>query len=126
LWNCDGSADRYSAYQTSAASYSTPEAYTIFDRWHAQESLAARICAALESERDSGRGAQVHATAAQFCDLLRVIVTCRGRHLTQARRAYDEEVRLFAHGAGGETVEFLKMITDMTREASAQVAGRKV
>ena len=45
----------------------------------------------------------------------------RGKHLTIARRAYREEIRLYPVGSGGGSVELLTRILDLTRAAAAQV-----
>ena len=45
----------------------------------------------------------------------------RGKHLTIARRAYREDVRLYPVDSAGGSVELLTRILDLTRTIAAQV-----
>ena len=52
-------------------------------------------------------------------DTLLAIVVFRGRHLSLARKAYADDIRLYALGSGGGSLDLLNEIISLTRQNAA-------
>ena len=59
---------------------------------------------------------QLAASAISLARVLRILKTFRARHMTIARKAYSEDVRLYDVGSGGAPIELLRSVLDLTRD----------
>jgi hypothetical protein len=87
--------------------------------------MAATRVAAMLREVPERPSAALRASVEAVCSLLRVLTTFRGRHLVLARREYAPEVRLYAAGSGGGTVELLAKVLALTRLCAASMHVRR-
>jgi hypothetical protein len=119
LWASDRGQQPYAGFCAEAARYNPPAWRCLHADWAATPSLVTRLLDAAGPGRAAGPGPHVGAAAEALRDTLRALVIFRGRHLTLAREAYREEVRLYPLGSGGGSLELLSEITSLTRQNAA-------
>ncbi|MGW4132323.1 monodechloroaminopyrrolnitrin synthase PrnB family protein [Amycolatopsis japonica] len=117
LWASDHGHESYDCFHRESISYSLPPWRRLYADWQHGPSLAKVISAAIADD-DQG---PPRAAAEALCRALRVLIVFRGKHVTIARRAYEEEVGLYREGSGGGTVELLARILRLTRDIAAAV-----
>jgi monodechloroaminopyrrolnitrin synthase len=120
LWASDHGDGPYTAFHRGAIDYSPPHWRKLYRVWLERPSLAHTITTKLATD-PGATDSTVHASGLALCRVLRVLTVFRGKHLTIARRAYHEDLRLYPVGSGGGNVELLTHILDLTRTVSAQV-----
>ncbi|MEU1280981.1 monodechloroaminopyrrolnitrin synthase PrnB family protein [Streptomyces sp. NPDC005805] len=115
LWQCDRSDDAYDAFLDDSVRYSLPS-------WRAHHavhrggvSAVSKLSAAFSWEGTGSVPASLAASAVALARVLRLLKTFRARHITIARKAYSEEVRLYDVGSGGAPVALLRSVLDLTR-----------
>jgi monodechloroaminopyrrolnitrin synthase len=114
LWASDCEGSNYEIFWRDAARYGLPSWRPLYSAWASAPSVVTRVAAALT--RVDELTPYLRASAEAVCRALRALVVFRGKHLTIARKAYSEEVTLFAIGSGGATVELLTELTTLTRD----------
>ncbi|MFI9203994.1 monodechloroaminopyrrolnitrin synthase PrnB family protein [Streptomyces sp. NPDC053048] len=125
VWASDHSEPGYQEFLAESIPYSLPRWRELYASWLRGPSLVGRLVEAFgddpgERERSAP---QLLESAEALLRLLRVIMVFRGRHLGIARKAYQEDVRLFPVGSGGASVELLKQILDLTRDNANLTRG---
>jgi uncharacterized protein with PIN domain len=120
LWASDHGDESYTAFHRDTIDYSPPHWRALYRAWRDQPSLTHTITTSLAAVPDA-IDPMVHASALALCQVLRVLTVFRGKHLTIARRAYHEEIRLYPVGSGGGSVELLTRILYLTRTIATQV-----
>ena len=120
LWAADHDDGSYTAFHRDIIEYSPPHWRKLSRAWRHRPSLVQTITARIAADPGAIDPA-VHTAGLALCRALRVLTVFRGKHLTIARRAYREEIRLYPVGSGGGSVELLTRILDLTRAAAAQV-----
>jgi hypothetical protein len=124
LWSSDRPEPEHHAFQREASQHAPAGERSLFARREGQPSLSTRVAAALRATPGQGSAA-LRASAEAVCGLLRVLTTFRGRHLVLARREYAPDVRLYAAGSGGGTVELLAKVLALTRLCAASMHVRR-
>lgn len=122
LWSNEYGHDPYREFWHESAQYGLPQWRGLAGQWSAGPSAIGRVRAALKLAGDGPVPPSLQAGAAALCRVLRTLVVFRGRHLRMARRAYEAEIRLFALGSGGGSVQLLKEITLLTSENAKSLA----
>jgi len=120
LWASDRGDGSYAAFHRDTIEYSPPHWRTLYRAWRHRPSLAHVITTRLAADSDI-IDPTVHASGLALCRVLRVVTVFRAKHLTVARRAYREDLRLYPVGSGGGSVELLTRILHLTRTIAAQV-----
>lgn len=120
LWASDHGDDSYTAFHRDTIDYSPPHWRALYRTWRHRPSLAHTITTRLAAQPDT-TDPTVHASGLALYRALRVLTVFRGKHLTIARRAYREDIRLYPVGSAGGSVELLTRILDLTRTIAAQV-----
>jgi monodechloroaminopyrrolnitrin synthase len=123
LWASDhGSAD-YSAFCREVAAQTLPQWRDRYAEATTMPSVAARIAAALAdaSPRPAAEAAHLESSARGLRQALRSLIAFRGKHLTMARRAYHENLRLYDLGSGGANVGLLEEILALTRQNGSMI-----
>lgn len=122
LWASDGGTEEYLAFCDELVSHTLPDWQEQYAHWRAQPSLVTRFTAALgerslppEEERHVREGTKALGEA------IRALTSFRGKHLVMARRAYQEELRLYALGSGGGSTELLDEVISLTRQTYARI-----
>lgn len=114
LWASDRNGTAYSAFLDDSLPYALPDWRAFHESHRNRPSLVTQISQLLGGE-DTSTPSALQDSAVALRELLRVLKTFRGRHLGIAKKAYDEEVRLYETGSGGAPVALLKEIIDLTR-----------
>jgi hypothetical protein len=122
LWASDHGHESYDSFHRENIAYSLPPWRRLYRAWQHGPSLAHVTSAAIA--RDDNEHGIAHAAAEALCRALRVLIVFRGRHVTIARRAYEEEVGIYREGSGGGTVELLAQILRLTRGIATEVGMR--
>lgn len=112
LWAGDRHEDGYVEFQEDSARYAPPHWRLRYEDWADVPSVVTRLTDSLRETDDP----QVEAAATALCQALRVLITFRGRHLTNARRAYQAELTETTVGSGGGNLDLLADILKLTRE----------
>jgi monodechloroaminopyrrolnitrin synthase len=120
LWASDHGDESYTAFHHDTIDYSPPHWRALYRAWRHRPSLAHTITTRLAADPDT-TDPTVHASGLALCRVLRVLTMFRGKHLTMARRAYHENIRLYPVGSAGGSVELLTCILRLTRTIAAQV-----
>lgn len=116
LWQCDRSNDRYDAFLDDSVRYSLPSWRAHYAAHKGTTSAVSKLSAAISWEDADHLPPQLAASAVALAGTLRILKTFRARHITLARKAYSEEVRLYDVGSGGAPVELLRSVLDLTRD----------
>lgn len=133
LWAGDDDTLTYRDFWRESAEYGLPWWRALAEQWAHGPSVTTRLLEAAGTYRE-GDGALVRlrASAEAVGRALRGLVSFRGKHLTLARAAYEEDIGRFPTGSGGGTVGLLTTITNLSRDNAALVnrlpraaAGRK-
>ncbi|RLV09858.1 monodechloroaminopyrrolnitrin synthase PrnB [Streptomyces griseocarneus] len=125
VWASDHSRPEYQEFLAHSIPYSLPRWRELYDSWLHSPSIVTRIVAAFGADPAETERSEPHLmeSAEALLRLLRVIMVFRGRHLGIARKAYQEDLRLFPVGSGGASVELLKQILDLTRDNANLTRG---
>ncbi|MEV6393263.1 monodechloroaminopyrrolnitrin synthase PrnB family protein [Streptomyces sp. NPDC051907] len=116
LWQCDRGNERYDAFLDESVEYSLPSWRAYHAAHRGSVSAVSKLSAAVSWEAVDRLPAALAASAHALARVLRVLKTFRARHMTIARKAYSEEVRLYDVGSGGAPVELLRSVLDLTRD----------
>ncbi|MFD8011492.1 monodechloroaminopyrrolnitrin synthase PrnB family protein [Streptomyces sp. NPDC058955] len=123
LWASDRGGEEYRAFCDEIASHTLPDWRERYAEWSALPSLASRYVAALGDSLSPDEARHVQAGARALREALRTLASFRGKHLVMARRAYQEELRLYALGSGGGSTELLVEILALTRANHAAIGA---
>jgi hypothetical protein len=121
LWSSDCADPSYLGFQCETVQYSLPRWRALFSRQADQPSVTTRVLDALRAG-SGDPGEPLGASARALSAIFRTLITFRGRHLTLVRGAYREDVRLYAVGSGGASVELVTHILRLTRQYAAFVS----
>ncbi|MGW0703232.1 monodechloroaminopyrrolnitrin synthase PrnB family protein [Streptomyces sp. NPDC002867] len=116
LWQCDRGNERYDAFLDDSVQYSLPSWRAHYAAHRGGVSAVSKLSAAFSWEGGGRVPATLTASAVSLTRVLRILKTFRARHLTIARKAYSEEVRLYDAGSGGAPVALLRSVLDLTRD----------
>ncbi|WP_158822204.1 monodechloroaminopyrrolnitrin synthase PrnB family protein [Streptomyces sp. NRRL F-5727] len=119
LWASDRGGEEYLAFCDEVASHTLPDWRERYAEWRASPSLASRYAEALGDSLSPDEARHVQAGARALREALRTLASFRGKHLVMARRAYQEELRLYQLGSGGGSTELLDEILALTRQNHA-------
>jgi hypothetical protein len=119
LWASDSGEERYAGFCAEQARYNPPPWRRLYADWATGPSLVTRVLEAAGAGRSAGSGLQTGLAAEALRDTLRTMVVFRARHLTLARKAYREDVRLYPLGSGGGSLDLLSEIVSLTRQNAA-------
>jgi len=124
VWASDNGHAVYDEFIGETAWHTLPQWRTLVPRWGKGPSLVTKVSAALSAVPDgTDPPPALRAASAGVCDALRMLIRFRGKHLAIARKAYDEELRLYDVGSGGAPIELLKRILALTKENSTTVVA---
>jgi hypothetical protein len=121
LWAADHGEPGYETFWREGMPYALPEWRRLYPRLATGPSLVTRVTAALA---DAGAGpldARLWSAATAVEQSLRALLIFRAKHVTVARRSYQEDVRLFPLGSSGGSVELLTSIVRLTRDNALAV-----
>ncbi|MFP1626504.1 monodechloroaminopyrrolnitrin synthase PrnB family protein [Streptomyces sp. 5K101] len=116
LWQCDRGNERYDAFLDESVEYSLPSWRAHYAAHRGGVSAVSKLSAAFSWEGGGRVPATLTASAVSLARVLRILKTFRARHLTIARKAYSDEVRLYDAGSGGAPVALLRSVLDLTRD----------
>lgn len=116
LWQSDRSNNRYDAFLRESVQYSLPSWRDHYAAHQGGTSAVSKLSAAVSWESVDRVPHRLTASAVSLARVLRILKTFRARHMTIARKAYSEEVRLYETGSGGAPVELLRSVLDLTRD----------
>ncbi|MFF3320868.1 monodechloroaminopyrrolnitrin synthase PrnB family protein [Streptomyces sp. NPDC002889] len=116
VWQSDRSNDRYDAFLEGSVQYSLPSWRAHYAAHKGGTSAVSKLSAALSWEGARRVPRRLADSAVSLARVLRILKTFRARHLTIARKAYREDVRLYEVGSGGAPVELLRAVLDLTRD----------
>ncbi|MEU0399850.1 monodechloroaminopyrrolnitrin synthase PrnB family protein [Streptomyces sp. NPDC006197] len=119
LWASDRGSEEYLAFCDELASHTLPDWRDRYAEWRAVPSLASRYAAALGASLSPDETRHVQAGVRALREALRTLASFRGKHLVMARRAYQEELRLYELGSGGGSTDLLDEILTLTRQNQA-------
>lgn len=120
LWASDCDGERYAGFCAESARYNPPVWRRLYAEWATSPSLVTRV---LEASRSGAASCRADLGAEALRDTLRAIVVFRGRHLGLARKAYADQVRLYALGSGGGSLDLLSEIVSLTRRNARCLEG---
>ncbi|MGA8112617.1 MAG: monodechloroaminopyrrolnitrin synthase PrnB family protein [Actinocatenispora sp.] len=124
LWASDhGDAD-YGAFWQESMPYVLPEWRRLYAPLSAAPSLVTRVTAALAEAGDDPLDARLRAAATAVEQSMRALLRFRAKHITVARKSYEEDLRLFPVGSSGGSVELLTSIVQLTRDNAMLVRPR--
>lgn len=115
LWASDRNSGGYTGFLHDSLQYALPDWRAFHERHRGNPSLVTTVNRLLSAAAPGTESSALLDAAIALRQLLRVLKTFRGRHLTIAKQAYADEVRLYDVGSGGAPVELLKEIIDLTR-----------
>ena len=115
LWASDNGADAYTDFWRESAQFSLPPWLPLLERWPHRASVATLVTSALAVLPEGPVPPHLRASAESLCRALRALVVFRAKHLTVARQAYDDEIRLHELGSGGGSVQLLEEVTSLVR-----------
>ncbi|MBO0511741.1 DUF1864 family protein [Streptomyces beijiangensis] len=116
LWQSDRSGPSYDSFIAESVPYSLPS-WRAFHAAHAgSPSAVGKLSAAVSWENADRLPAPLADAALALTDVLRTLKTFRARHITIARKAYSDDVRLYENGSGGAPIELLRSVLDLTRD----------
>lgn len=119
LWASDNSTDEHREFLRESVHYGVPQWRELYRDWPREPSLVTRLLGAgRRSEQDGELPADLAASAEALCRALRSLVVFRGKHLSIARKAYAEDVRLYPLGSGGGSIDLLEQIVALTKDNS--------
>lgn len=116
LWAADAGDQDYDEFWRESAQYGLPPWQPLYEDWARGPSLVTRVVSMLESVAGGEVSTEMRASTESLCRALRALVVFRGKHLTVARAAYAEELRLYSLGSGGASIELLDQVTVLTKE----------
>ncbi|MEU9010575.1 monodechloroaminopyrrolnitrin synthase PrnB family protein [Streptomyces sp. NPDC048479] len=116
LWQCDRSNPAYDEFLRESVQYSLPSWRDHYARHQGGTSAVSKLSAAISWEAVDRLPPQLAASAVSLTRVLRILKTFRARHMTVARKAYSDEVRLYEMGSGGAPIALLRSVLDLTRD----------
>ncbi|WP_263247817.1 monodechloroaminopyrrolnitrin synthase PrnB family protein [Saccharopolyspora rosea] len=121
VWLADDSGD-YARFLHESVPYTLPRWRALHARWRGTSSAVTRLVRTVEEAGGVDRaGPGARAGADALVGLLRTLITFRGRHFRIARQAYREDVRLYAVGSGGASIDLLHQVLLLTRQNARMV-----
>ncbi|MGW2557765.1 monodechloroaminopyrrolnitrin synthase PrnB family protein [Streptomyces sp. NPDC001514] len=129
IWASDRGDPVYDAFIDEVAPHTLPQWRALLAGWSNGPSLVTKVEAALTEAGvgDAAAGApppQLLDTARSLAAVLRTLTVFRGKHLTIARKAYRDEVRLYELGSGNGSITLLHQILALTKENVTLVRWR--
>ncbi|MFE0424846.1 monodechloroaminopyrrolnitrin synthase PrnB family protein [Streptomyces sp. NPDC058953] len=117
LWQCDRGDRSYGTFLAESVRYTLPGWRAHYADHRGGVSAVSKFSAAVCWEAADGRGPADHLMNSGYSlvRVLRILKAFRARHITVARKAYAEEVRLYDTGSGGAPIELLRAVLDLTR-----------
>jgi hypothetical protein len=123
LWASDHGDPGYTRFMTESVRHTLPQWRVLLPQWSDRPSLVTRVTATIRTGPVQPLDTPLHEATAALRAALQHLLTFRGRHLTIARRAYEEGVGLYSTGSGGGDIDLLRAILDLTRQNRAAVAN---
>ena len=124
LWASDHGEPGYEEFWRAGIPYALPEWRRLYPRLAAGPSLVTRVTAALSEVGDGPLDPRLRAAATAVEESLRAMLMFRAKHITVARKSYQEDLRLFPVGSSGGSVELLTSIVQLTRDNALAVRRR--
>ena len=121
LWASDHGEPDYEAFWREGMPYALPEWRRLYPRLAAGPSLVTRVTAALTEAGDGPLDPRLRAAAGAVEQSMRALLVFRAKHVTVARKSYQEDLRLFPLGSSGGSVDLLASIVRLTRENALAV-----
>ena len=116
-WGSDCGDPTYREFQSHASQYTVLRWRELVESTAGQPSLVTRVIAALKST--SAPAPRLLDAATALHNVLRVLLTFRGRHKVLAEKAYRPDVRLYSVGSGGYSTDVVARILGVTLERDA-------
>lgn len=124
LWASDHGEPGYEDFWRQGIPYALPEWRRLYPRLAAGPSLVTRVTDALANAGDGPLEPALRSAAAAVEQSLRALLVFRAKHVAVARKSYQEDLRLFAVGSSGGSVDLLTRIVRLTRDNALAVRGR--
>lgn len=118
VWSSDCCDQRFRTFQAEQIRYNLPHWRRLHANTLDSPSVVSRLLQA------GGRDQHTTAALESVHELLRVLVTFRGRHQVVAERAYDASIRTFEVGSGGYGPDTLRHLLVLTRDAAIRIKAR--
>lgn len=120
VWASDRGERNYLDFLDHSVPYSLPRWRELHTAWVGTSSLVTAVIDAYGNDHSiADRAAPTLVSSARaLARVLRTMLVFRGRHLTIARQAYQEDLRLYPVGSGGASVDLLREIIVLTRQNS--------
>ncbi|GIJ35925.1 monodechloroaminopyrrolnitrin synthase PrnB family protein [Verrucosispora sp. WMMD703] len=119
LWASDRGSPGYLQFCREVSAQTLPQWRERYAEWANTPSITSRVVAALGTSGARSPDEIVEASARSLRRALQTLTSFRGKHLVMARRAYQEELRLYELGSGGGSVGLLEEILALTRQNRA-------
>ncbi|WP_246150622.1 monodechloroaminopyrrolnitrin synthase PrnB family protein [Streptomyces qinzhouensis] len=117
LWQSDRGDRPYERFLAESVRYTLPGWRAHYTAHRGGTSAVSKFSAAVSWETAGGRPpAHLVRSGYSLVRVLRILKAFRARHITVARKAYAEEVRLYEQGSGGAPIELLRAVLDLTRD----------
>ncbi|HEY3504871.1 MAG TPA: monodechloroaminopyrrolnitrin synthase PrnB family protein [Actinocatenispora sp.] len=125
LWAADHGDAGYETFWRQGIPYALPEWRRLYPRLATGPSLVTRVSEALAKVGAAEPDPRLMAAATAVEQSMRALLGFRAKHVTVARKSYQEDLRLFPVGSSGGSVELLASIVRLTRDNAALVRGRQ-
>lgn len=125
LWAADHGDPGYETFWRQGIPYALPGWRRLYPRLTAGPSLVTRVAEALRAVGDGVPDPRLMAAATAVEQSLRALLGFRAKHITVARKSYQEDLRLFPVGSSGGSVDLLASIVRLTRDNAALVRGAR-
>lgn len=122
VWASDHGHEVYDEFIVDASQHTLPQWRSLVPGWRQRPSLVTKVAAAVRAAPVGASSAVRDATRALY-GALRALMLFRGKHLSIARKAYQEEVRLYDLGSGGAPIELLRRILELTKDNSTAISA---
>jgi monodechloroaminopyrrolnitrin synthase len=113
VWASDHRDDVFDEFVRDAAILTVPPWRALVTASAEQASLMTVVTSRLRSVEPEAVPETLRRAAHALIRVLRALLVFRGRHMGMARKAYDEEIRLYPAGSGGGSIDLLRAIVDL-------------
>jgi monodechloroaminopyrrolnitrin synthase len=116
LWASDHCDEEYESFWRESVQFGPPLWRRLYLSWAGSPSLVSRVIQSVRRSPADHVPPQLRDSVDAVCGSLRALIVFRGKHLTLARKAYDEEIRQYPLGSGGGSTDLLRQICLLTRD----------
>jgi hypothetical protein len=113
VWASDRRDDVFDEFVRDAALLTVPPWRALVTASAQQASLVTMVTSRLRAVEPDAVPETLQRAAHALIRVLRALMVFRGRHMAMARKAYDEDMRLYPTGSGGGNIELLRAILDL-------------